>query len=265
MKNIILSFTLLSFYCNFLNAQEIIDNQLLVRSSQDAITTFQTLDDSWLYTQWKNKTGVRKAYMGLDSTLTNFILGLENGANTFSIPSGNVGIGTTNPSTMLDVNGTVKASVFSVISSKFNSSLNSNQLQFSRNGPSYIDNKNLNGSIAIRTGGTENIDLLVNSDGNVGVGTTNPAYKLDVNGALNIKNGNTDLLIYRDSDVGDWSLLRTNTGNGIGLIGKPDKIAISVSRTSGNVGIGTTNPSTMLDVNGTVKASAYSVISSEFP
>ena len=104
---LILSVTLLSFYCHFLNAQEIIDNHLLVRSSHDAIATFQTLDDKWLYTQWKNKLGVRKAYMGFNPTLTNFILGLENGANTFSIPTGKVGIGTTSPSEKLHVNGNI--------------------------------------------------------------------------------------------------------------------------------------------------------------
>ena len=63
--------------------------------------------------------------------------------------NGNVGIGTKKPNTKLDVNGDVKASSYSVISTDYNSRLNSNMLQFSRNGFSYIDNKNPNGSIAI--------------------------------------------------------------------------------------------------------------------
>jgi len=83
---------------------------LNIKSNSDAIATFQTLDDKWLYTQWKNKSGQRKAYMGFDSTLTNFILGLENGANKFLFPNGTVGIGTTNTgSHKLAVEGSIGA------------------------------------------------------------------------------------------------------------------------------------------------------------
>ena len=78
-------------------------------------------------------------------------------------------------------------------------------------------------------------------NGKLGIGVTNPEFSLEVKGGVKFKNGNTDLLIYRDSDIGDWSLLRTNTGNGIGLIGQADFVALSISRTSSNVGIGTTD------------------------
>ncbi|WP_103864584.1 hypothetical protein [Aquimarina sp. I32.4] len=83
---------------------------LTVKSASDAIATFQTLDDKWLYTQWKNKAGVRKAYMGFNPSLTNFILGLENGAKKFLIPNGKVGIGTNNTgSHRLAVEGSIGA------------------------------------------------------------------------------------------------------------------------------------------------------------
>lgn len=106
---------------------------------------------------------------------------------------------------------------------------------------------------------------------NVGIGTTNPTEKLDVNGNINssgftkansftMDSGNTDLRIYRDSDVGDWSLLRTNKGNGIGLIGQPDVVALSVSRTNSTVGIGTTNTKGFkLGVNGKIAATEVKV------
>lgn len=76
-----------------------------VSSSSDAIATFKTTDDKWLYTQWKSSSGQRKAYMGFNPDLTNFILGLENGANKISFPSGNIGIGTFDPKAKLDING----------------------------------------------------------------------------------------------------------------------------------------------------------------
>jgi len=86
------------------------DGVLNVKSALDGIATFQTLDDKWLYTNWRNKSGIRKAYMGFNADLTNFIIGLENGANRFTIPNGNVGIGTTDPGAWkLAVNGKIRA------------------------------------------------------------------------------------------------------------------------------------------------------------
>lgn len=98
---------------------------------------------------------------------------------------GNVGIGTTSPGAKLDVNGNVKASSFQVKESEYYSDLNSNMLSFSRNGYSYINNSSAGGSIAIRTGGVDNVDLLVNSNGDVGIGTTDTkGFKLGVNGRV---------------------------------------------------------------------------------
>jgi hypothetical protein len=117
---------------------------------------------------------------------------------------GKLGIGTTTPSAKLDVNGNVKASSFSVIGANYNSILSSNILQFSRDGFSYIDNEKSNGSIAIRTGGTDNVDFLVKSNGNIGIGTTNPnGWKLAVNGQIRAKEikvetGWSDFVFYDD-------------------------------------------------------------------
>ncbi|AXT59060.1 hypothetical protein D1816_01400 [Aquimarina sp. AD10] len=127
-----------------------------------------------------------------------------------------------------------------------------------------IDNNNSIGSNIIFK--TTNINggalsrMIIKDNGNVGIGMSNPTHKLEIQGSLALKNGNTDLLLYRDNDVGDWSLLRTNTGNGIGLIGQPDVVALSVSRTTSNVGIGTTNPTAKLHVEGNgIRAQRFSV------
>jgi hypothetical protein len=60
--------------------------------------------------------------MGLDNTLGSFTLGLENGTSSFTIPSGNVGIGTSSPGAKLDVNGAIKAYGSSIFAQNDNSS-----------------------------------------------------------------------------------------------------------------------------------------------
>ena len=105
----------------------------------------------------------------------------------------------------IDASGDIIANGFVSVGGSYRLRLNSNLLQFSRNGFSYIDNKDSNGSIAIRTGGTEDVDLLVRSDGNVGIGTTSPKAKLDVNGVIQVGN--------RDATNGGIIIAQKYTGN----------------------------------------------------
>jgi hypothetical protein len=101
--------------------------------------------------------------------------------------------------------------------------------------------------------------ITIKSSGNVGIGTTSPTTLLHVQAPGNSEGGiywrdgdNADLSIYRDAQVGDWSLLRSDRGNGIAIIGPPDVVSVAVSRTSGNVGIGTTNPQRKLEISGDI-------------
>jgi hypothetical protein len=93
------------------------------------------------------------------------------------------------------------------------------------------------------TNGTEKLTILNN--GNVGIGTTNPGAKLDVNGTIRTGFGAEagQLFIRRAPGQGvplmQWE---GETGNVLGLI-----------TVTGDVGIGTTNPGERLDVAGRVK------------
>lgn len=80
---------------------------LHIKSANDAIFTLQSADDTWLYTQWANSTGQRKAWVGLDGGLKSFFINVENGADKIIFNGGNVGIGTTSPDEKLTVKGKI--------------------------------------------------------------------------------------------------------------------------------------------------------------
>jgi hypothetical protein len=146
--------------------------------------------------------------------------------------SGNVGIGTSTPASTLDVNGTVNLTSLLI--------------------PTYIIHKNdtntyfgfpSDDTFIINTNGTER--LRANSSGNVGIGTTSPGYKLDVDGDINMSSGSSLRINGVAQSFGSgspvWSLNSTNA-----------------YYNSGNVGIGTSSPGYKLDVDGDINMSSGS-------
>jgi len=187
--------------------------------------------------------------------------------------SGNVGIGTTSPSTKLDVLGDV--SLTGTVSPRFRAVGNSSSgypgLLLSNTTQEYevIVRGNDANKFQIRNT-TASTDLLtITSTGNVGIGTTNPSRQLEVSNT-----GNAIIRIAGDSDndigeTGDavlemttdagghgWSIRSANIGGGTGdfkvntFISSVESTKLLINR-DGNVGIGTTSPSAKLDVEGT--------------
>jgi hypothetical protein len=144
---------------------------------------------------------------------------VENSTQEIGITTGSfpyVGIGTTNPRYKLDIDG---------------------DLNFSG-----ILRKNGDPFVGWSTAGVSG-DNIYYADGDVGIGTTNPQYKLDVVGNANISGivsasqyylGGTELV---DAVLQHWDSDGTN-----------------IYQETGNIGIGTTNPTQKLYVVGNIEA-----------
>jgi hypothetical protein len=176
--------------------------------------------------------------------------GIGSGSVMFVSASGVVGIGTTDPS-----GGGIIGSKFTI-----NQSDNSTAIAI-LNGASrrFAINPIASGGFTIFDGGGGNWNPgITQLNGNVGIGTTNPGYKLEVNGStwvsgtvyINRGVNSTEGYIYLDhpgTQVWKQGIFNDNTstfsiGNGGGF-----SRLFNITN-AGNVGIGTTSPSSKLHI-----------------
>ncbi|WP_083206421.1 tail fiber domain-containing protein [Stappia indica] len=197
--------------------------------------------------------------------------------------SGNVGIGTTNPTYKLDVNGTVRIGPYSELGSTrlyvSDDALGRaiSILSYDGNGAGVIGTTGeagadngfvLNayrggGKISFQVNGTER--MRVTNVGNVGIGTTSPASALHVvgaendgtNAALRVQSG-TQIMILDGNEID--TIGSTNTlsvqGNNAGNV--------TLVNGGGKVGVGTTNPTEKLTVSGNLSVADISSTQAQF-
>jgi len=189
-------------------------------------------------------TLLRSAHNGSFGSLQTYTGGAY-GILTLNPGGGNVGIGTTSPSKKLDVDGAIRTR------NSFNVSDGTTQI-----GGLFpykvITGAGTDNSLALftengldlhfMTDGSISSKMIIKSGGNVGIGTTSPGAKLDV------EDSGADLIDLTRTSVGTYRLaISGNDRFSIYDVGESSE-RLSITST-GNVGIGTTSPDTPLHID----------------
>lgn len=180
---------------------------------------------------------------------------------------GEVGIGTNDPQHGLDVNGAINTRIGHMVTTSSNGAMVLNS------GPDSDDEAGFwfraNSTLGDILTSTELVRI--KADGNVGIGTNDPQHKLEVFGDVNFQSGDESINITNELDRNEIYLSEggaldfsiRNMGNKFSIMDRPGtgaavlNITQGVGANGGNVGIGTDDPGQKLEVDGTVKATAF--------
>lgn len=202
-----------------------------------------------------------QAYLGntaintvLRGASTNITYGNSKTSGIYLNSEGNVGIGTTNPSAKLDVHGQIAINGLPTVYSNGVSTFYAGNKAVT----SYFGGNNVH----LRYGASETTGLILNSEGNVGIGTTSPEAKLHIVGKLMFTDWDADgtfLRIHNANKGKAFISIYSAYGNAYVFGQDGSRFLISHNNygdifniLNGNVGIGITEPSQKLHVDGNI-------------
>ena len=217
----------------------------------------------WMYGN-TNRNAFQVRRKGYNATVQNAATLFHVGAN------GNVGIGTTTPLEKLHVAGTttIDANIGTPVNSHWRTGSHTLELQntdagevvlsFHRAGHSNasIRHTSSRGLIFSGSGALGSNHLQIKNNGNVGIGTTNPAAKL----ALNNSSDYNKILQFGADGPTHWYMGIGNANGDYFHVGDNSNKRLTIKKISGNVGIGTTNPKEKLTVRGKILCSEVEVV-----
>ncbi|MBL1214650.1 MAG: hypothetical protein HND52_14950 [Ignavibacteriae bacterium] len=157
--------------------------------------------------------------------------------------NGNAGIGTTTPLRKLDVAGN-----FCLSSGGFEKGL------ISHSGSGwyrFIINGSNNHALSLGSNGVSD-RMVLDTDGNVGIGTTAPSRKLSVNGIIGVQYNATNERFYVNPTFAGVDVAVLDATGGVDFRVDTRTGQEKMFYDGGNVGIGTTSPSEKLEVNGNI-------------
>lgn len=161
---------------------------------------------------------------------------LTSGTGVSYINNGNVGIGTTNPTSILDVE-----------------TASGGSLLYEDSGDGLLSLLNSSGTALIRLEARSGEHNYINNGGNLGIGTNAPRDELDVVGNININGSGTRQIKFDDGSESEGAIVFDEITDGFifkvgGTSGSGKKDALHIANT-GYVGIGTSSPDRHLHVH----------------
>jgi hypothetical protein len=216
----------------------------LQRTSIGSPTIGLTVFDSDTYSFWVYRGDVmggwREMLIDLDKRWE------LNGSNIYNTNNGNVGIGTNNPQEKLSINATnPNIQLLNAGTAKGFVALSSNDMRLG----TYFNNTT--GKLVLSTRATDR--MLIDENGQVGIGTINPSSALTLNGtnpSFQFRTGevNKGYIKVTTDDI----VFGTNATNVNGdLVFQTADIEHMRLSSTGNLGIGFSNPSAKLYINST--------------